>query len=458
MEGAPKSNQETPEANPWESLVADLEAIRKKKESEEASADKPQWDPRLTPEQIDDMIQKGIYEPVGPEYKQALGEFGITDATTQGQEQTQAQTTAEGINAHSVIDENGIRTEGYLASEQGKQELNSEAEFDRLAAKLEQAVKDGRMTEEHARALLEKQLNKAIDNIDGIRQDYKDAQVVGTPEEQAAYQAWLKAHDAENIKNLEKRGQLSEEEKAKLEEEERKKLELEKLKQKQEEDQKALDEEKKKLEELEKRRQELEEAGPLTAINADFTHDKKELARDRAERMINAEKEKAGLIKRIWKHTLFKKYYQKKYERQILAGERSIGKDEDGNDFTIDNIIEDRSGSAIERFVRGATEDMRYIHQEIGENGGEKLTEADAETTQLVREAIEEFAQAKIPEDGTLEDLKREFNNKIKRLQAEAKDQGRSIDSKLINNYFEVAVQARERVGHGIAMEKVMEG
>lgn len=43
----------------------------------EAEPKKPEWDPRLTQEQIDDMVQKGIYEPVGPEYRQALGEFGI---------------------------------------------------------------------------------------------------------------------------------------------------------------------------------------------------------------------------------------------------------------------------------------------------------------------------------------------------------------------------------------------
>lgn len=45
----------------------------------EAEPEKPSWDPRLTQEQIDDMIQKGIYEPVGPEYHQALAEFGIND-------------------------------------------------------------------------------------------------------------------------------------------------------------------------------------------------------------------------------------------------------------------------------------------------------------------------------------------------------------------------------------------
>ena len=48
--------------------------------ADQANQDKrPDWHPGLTSEQRDDMIQKGIYEPSGPEYKQALAEFGIKD-------------------------------------------------------------------------------------------------------------------------------------------------------------------------------------------------------------------------------------------------------------------------------------------------------------------------------------------------------------------------------------------
>ena len=201
---------------------------------------------------------------------------------------------------------------------------------------------------------------------------------------------------------------------------------------------------------------------PLTAINADFTHDKRELAHDLAEGALNEEVAKSRLLKRLWKGTLFKKYYEKKYTSEFLEGDRTV--DIDGKDFTVDQLIERRKDSAIRRFVLGATEDMRYIHEQIGKKrkdgtyDGEKLAEADEETTAEVRSAIEEFASAKIPEGGSLEDLKREFTDRIARFKAEAKDSGQSIDTLMIDNYLEVAIQARERAEHGIAIEHVMEG
>ena len=384
----------------------------------------------------------------------------------------QAEEAAREAEARAITDKNDLRTNNYLESEQGKQELQAEANFDRISEKIEQAIKDGKITEEHAKVLLEKQLDKATNVIDGIRQDYVDRQSVGTPEEQEAYNKWLSNHDEENKKNLEARKETSEEG---IGEEQEKHEEQEKLKVEEEEKTKLEEEKKRQLEELikneeEKKRLEArlkqidEELGPLAAINADFTHDKKELAHDIAERQLNEEQAKSNLIKRIWKGSIARKYYQKKYERQLLSGERAAGTGDDGKDIMLDDIIRDRSGSAIRRFVLGATEDMQYIHEKIGKErkdgtyDGEKLTEADAETTNAVRGAIEKFASAKIPEGGSIEDLKRIFGNDIKRIKAEAKDQGQSIDATMIDNYLEVAVQARQRVEHGIAMDRVMEG
>lgn len=384
----------------------------------------------------------------------------------------QAEEAAREAEARAITDKNDLRTNNYLESEQGKQELQAEANFDRISEKIEQAIKDGKITEEHAKVLLEKQLDKATNVIDGIRQDYVDRQFVGTPEEQEAYNKWLSNHDEENKKNLEARKEASEEG---IGEEQEKHEEQEKLKVEEEEKIKLEEEKKRQLEELikneeEKKRLEArlkqidEELGPLAAINADFTHDKKELAHDIAERQLNEEQAKSNLIKRIWKGSIARKYYQKKYERQLLSGERAAGTGDDGKDIMLDDIIRDRSGSAIRRFVLGATEDMQYIHEKIGKErkdgtyDGEKLTEADAETTNVVRGAIEKFASAKIPEGGSIEDLKRIFGNDIKRIKAEARDQGQNIDATMIDNYLEVAVQARQRVEHGIAMDRVMEG
>ncbi len=384
----------------------------------------------------------------------------------------QAEEAAREAEARAITDKNDLRTNNYLESEQGKQELQAEANFDRISEKIEQAIKDGKITEEHAKVLLEKQLDKATNVIDGIRQDYVDRQSVGTPEEQEAYNKWLSNHDEENKKNLEARKETSEEG---VGEEQEKHEEQEKLKVEEEEKTKLEEEKKRQLEELvkneeEKKRLEArlkqidEELGPLAAINADFTHDKKELAHDIAEQQLNEEQAKSNLIKRIWKGSIARKYYQKKYERQLLSGERAAGTGDDGKDIMLDDIIRDRSGSAIRRFVLGATEDMQYIHEKIGKErkdgtyDGEKLTEADAETTNAVRGAIEKFASTKIPEGGSIEDLKRIFGNDIKRIKAEARDQGQNIDATTIDNYLEVAMQARQRVEHGIAMDRVMEG
>ena len=41
------------------------------------SSEKQEWDPRLTTEQILDALSRDIYEPVGPEYEQFLGELGL---------------------------------------------------------------------------------------------------------------------------------------------------------------------------------------------------------------------------------------------------------------------------------------------------------------------------------------------------------------------------------------------
>lgn len=187
---------------------------------------------------------------------------------------------------------------------------------------------------------------------------------------------------------------------------------------------------------------------PLAAINADLSHDQRELAHDLAEQDLNSEVSKSGFFKKLWKGTLFKKYYTKKYEGEYLTGDR----ERDGK--TIHELAKERSKSAIERFVLGATEDAAYIHGAAGE----KLTEADAETTAKVKAAIEKFASAEIPEGKTLEDLKLQFMEDLGRSKAEAADEGKKIDGRLIDNYLDVAIQARAYVEHNHAIEDVMEG
>lgn len=188
---------------------------------------------------------------------------------------------------------------------------------------------------------------------------------------------------------------------------------------------------------------------PLTAVNANFTYDRRELAQGLAERALAAETAKAGLIKRIWKGKLFKDYFERKYEREFLEGKRKI-KTEDG-ETDLNSLIRSRSDETIRRFVLGATDDMAYLH---GGKNGETLTLEDKETETAIRSAIEEFASAKVGEGKTLEDLQKEFKSKMRKIQSGSS----GLDRIKINNYLEVALQARNRVEHGISMGRVMGG
>ncbi len=195
----------------------------------------------------------------------------------------------------------------------------------------------------------------------------------------------------------------------------------------------------------------LEKKDPLIAINADFSADKKTLARQEAEAAIN--RESAGhYFKRLWKGTLFKKYYQKKYEREILSGERMIIDGEE--EKSVDEVIEERSRGALDRFKLGITEDTRFIHESAGES-----FEEDERLTKFVKETIDEFvAEAKKSEKKlSSEDLKLQFDELFKRRCQEAADNGESYDVD-VNNYGDVALQALELSIHGDAMENVMEG
>ncbi len=230
------------------------------------------------------------------------------------------------------------------------------------------------------------------------------------------------------------------------------------------------EEEKKKLEEEEKKKQEAtpdEPTAPLVAINADFSIDKRNLAQQEAETALNKETTEAkgvkGFVTKLWKGTLFKKYFQKKYERELLEGTRKVGEGEDAK--TVDEIVEERSGSALERFRLGITENMDYIHEEIGKqskNGeykdGEKIEDADAKTQEFVKGQIEQFVAKYKNYEGETADLRLKFDEQFKRAMAEARDNGQEIDVDGITNYGNVALQALELSIHGASMDKIMEG
>lgn len=215
---------------------------------------------------------------------------------------------------------------------------------------------------------------------------------------------------------------------------------------------------------------------PLVAMNIDWSHDQRELAHDLAEDSLNAEVSGAkgvkGIIKRIWKGNLFKKYYEQKYTKEFEAGKRT---DKDGR--TVQDLIKDQAPDVMERFILGATEDLSYIHQHIGnkrnENGeyidGEKLKKADKFTTALIRQAIVDYARKSLEPGQKLSDLDREFRNETRRIMEEAFEDNRiskgfkntnflTTAKEAARRYEEIAANAKDKAEQDKAMAEVMAG
>ncbi|MBR3252571.1 hypothetical protein IKF84_00655 [Candidatus Saccharibacteria bacterium] len=193
---------------------------------------------------------------------------------------------------------------------------------------------------------------------------------------------------------------------------------------------------------------------PLVAINADWTHDKKEMAHDLAEQTLNAETEKGNIITKIWKGTLFKKYYEKKYEKEFLSEKRT-----DKNGKTLTDLIREESPAVMERFVMGAVEDEAYIHK----GAGEELKTLDEETNEKIKHAIEKYARISLKRGEKVSELDRKFENDIDEIFHQ-----KSLDSSNNNylevareaarRYKEVAINAKNKAEHDKAMSLVMAG
>lgn len=207
---------------------------------------------------------------------------------------------------------------------------------------------------------------------------------------------------------------------------------------------------------------------PLVAINANFTHDAKEIAYDVAKTAFDAKTAKANFIRKIWRNT-FQKAYIKSYEKKFLSGKL---KDEHGR--TLEERLEASRASTMERFTLATIDDeyrSAYLHENIGtenqdrpkkERGqanGEKLAEADAETTAKVRTAIETFFKEYKEQSPNMSDaeLSRGFREVFKRLNAEDQDAKKS-NGTYINNYGEVAINALKSYQHFEGLQSAMEG
>ncbi|MBQ3432958.1 hypothetical protein IJG22_01520 [Candidatus Saccharibacteria bacterium] len=207
------------------------------------------------------------------------------------------------------------------------------------------------------------------------------------------------------------------------------------------------------------------------AINFDVSRDRQELAHDYAEMALNAEKATQGFVKNLWKGNLFRKYYEKKYEREILEGRREVEL-EDGTKKNLDQIVRERSESAIARFTYAAIEGYEksdFIHRKAGE----EMRESDKETSLAISSVIKQYVNdwAKNNSDPHSlrdnNDIRREFDNSIREALAQLRDSSQAEHGTL-DNYYDVATdtlararvitQASEKITHEMAIDRVMDG
>lgn len=202
---------------------------------------------------------------------------------------------------------------------------------------------------------------------------------------------------------------------------------------------------------------------PLTAIDIDWTHDAEEISHDLAEQALNAEVADAkgvkGIVKRIWKGTLFKKYYEQKYTKEFANGKRTTDEGE-----TAFDILKKQMPETMERFVLGAVESDEYIHRNIGKNDGEKLEKVDEATNEKLKGIIADYARRRPAAGEKVSDLNREFTNEIGRILAEQSDGTVSNNNYLkvaeeaARRYQEISVNAKTKAEHDAAIAQVMLG
>ncbi len=341
-----------------------------------------------------------------------------------------------------VLDKKGLRTKEYLESDRGKKEQATEKAFDELVDRVDRYALAGAINAEVAKKIQEFLLQKATAEIDAIR---NGSSVSGASSEGLD-------REEERRRAEEERRRVEEEERARLEAEKRAREEAEaRLRAEEEAKARTPEDLRRRLAEIDQRIKEIESSlDPLTAVNADFSRDKRELAHSLAERDLASETAEAGLIKRLWKGKLFKNYFERKYEREYLEGRRKI--EIEGSQTDLGSLIKSRSKDTISRFVMSAISDVDYLNGK-----SEKMSPEDSAFENAAKTAVEEFASAEIGEGKTLEDLKREFSAKMRKILSESGN-SHANNRAQINNYLDVAIQARERAEHGVSMGVIMGG
>ena len=189
---------------------------------------------------------------------------------------------------------------------------------------------------------------------------------------------------------------------------------------------------------------------PLQVVNLNVDKDAREAAHDIAEKAWQEKVSASKFIKKWWLNGIGKKGYIIKSERDAFQ-EIVKKQNGEGGDLSDADWRTDRK-STIDRFVRGAMDDYEtFVH----ENAGEKIFDENEETTAEIRSIIEKFATAGEDEDRLKHEIREQINEAKAKLRA---DSGANGEGVMVDNIFEVALEARNRVRHGLALEQVMEG
>lgn len=209
------------------------------------------------------------------------------------------------------------------------------------------------------------------------------------------------------------------------------------------------------------------DSNPLLAVDVDVTRDRNTLA-DRLARKVEAfRSRKKSLMTRIWRTKLFPRAYSEDIAKEFANNERTA--EVGGEKLTVNELLARKSKGLIRRFTLGAVDSMQGLRNQL--DFDERITEADQETTDKVRAAIEEYVD-KRPKDGeNLDDLKRELSEKVRKIVTESlrkgKKDGLSVGNyeevaetayQRYNDYVEAATQSRCKAEHDLAMAAVMTG
>lgn len=201
---------------------------------------------------------------------------------------------------------------------------------------------------------------------------------------------------------------------------------------------------------VDKKIQEIDDAAKQKGIE----QERIQLAHEYAEKELDQDNAKSNFIKRIWKGKIRRKHYLKKYKNDIIEGDRNITID--NKEMSFEEAVTLNQNKAIQAYVAKITKEYGKYSDALPTEDSASIKKANPHATQFMEGLVQDFAVRKIPKNGSIEDLRKDFNQQIDTFHQVFG--GQKIGQKIIDNYFDVAMQARACAEHNIALDRVMEG